>query len=202
MTSFTFSAEQVRSAPPEVRRWIEREIAASLAAMSKSEHDPSQVHAASLAACMPEEAMQLFELIKGNFPWPRSSSSWRARRQTVMARRRSTRSASPISCVTRGSATAIGSSIALPLSIRRFSRSATIPKRHYSDLINTVMCSFTTPPTTAFARSGNSSSPRVHRSQADQSRERGPCRQGSHRLIWGPARISRSTRRVPPPLNF
>jgi hypothetical protein len=26
MTSFTFSIEQVRSAPPEVRRWIEREL--------------------------------------------------------------------------------------------------------------------------------------------------------------------------------
>jgi len=50
-----------------VRRWIEREIAASLAAISKSEHDASQVHAASLAACMPEEALQLFELIKSNF---------------------------------------------------------------------------------------------------------------------------------------
>jgi hypothetical protein len=67
MTSFTFSIEQLRSAPPEVRRWIEREIGTSLAAISKSEHDASQVHAASLAACMPEEAMQLFELIKGNF---------------------------------------------------------------------------------------------------------------------------------------
>jgi len=67
MTSFTFTTEQVRAAPPEVKRWIEREIAASLAVMSKSEHDPSQVHAASLAACMPEEAMQLFDLIKVNF---------------------------------------------------------------------------------------------------------------------------------------
>jgi hypothetical protein len=67
MTSFTFSVEQVRSAPPEVRRWIEREIAASLAALGKSEHDPSQVHAAALAACLPEEAAQVFELIKGNF---------------------------------------------------------------------------------------------------------------------------------------
>ena len=67
MTSFTFTTEQVRSAPPEVKRWIEREIAASLAVMSKSEHDPSQVHAASLAACMPEEAMQLFDLIKVDF---------------------------------------------------------------------------------------------------------------------------------------
>ena len=67
MTSFTFSIEQVRSAPPEVRRWIEREIAAALAALSKAEHDPSQVHAAAVAACMPEEVVQLFELIKGNF---------------------------------------------------------------------------------------------------------------------------------------
>jgi hypothetical protein len=67
MTSFTFSVEQVRSAPPEVRRWYEREITATLAALSKSEHDASQVHAAALAACMPEEAAQIFELIKGNF---------------------------------------------------------------------------------------------------------------------------------------
>jgi hypothetical protein len=67
MTNFTFSVEQVRSAPPEVRRWIEREIAASVAAMSKAEHDASQVHAAALAACLPEEAAQIFELIRGNF---------------------------------------------------------------------------------------------------------------------------------------
>jgi hypothetical protein len=67
MTSFTFTPEQVRSAPPEVRRWIEHEIAATLAALSKSEHDPSQVHAAALAACMPHEAAEVFELIKGNF---------------------------------------------------------------------------------------------------------------------------------------
>jgi hypothetical protein len=32
MTNFTFSIEQVRSAPPEVRRWIEHEIRAALAA--------------------------------------------------------------------------------------------------------------------------------------------------------------------------
>ena len=67
MTSFTFSIEQVRSAPPEVRRWIEHEITAAFAALNRSEHDPSQVHAAALAACMPQEAAQLFEMIKGNF---------------------------------------------------------------------------------------------------------------------------------------
>jgi len=67
MTSFTFTPEQVRSAPLEVRRWIEHEIATTLAALSKSEHDPSQIHAAALAACMPQEAAEVFELIKGNF---------------------------------------------------------------------------------------------------------------------------------------
>jgi hypothetical protein len=66
MTSFTFSIEQVRSAPPEVRRWIEHEIMAALAGLNKSEHDPSQIHAAALAACMLQEAAQLFEMIKGN----------------------------------------------------------------------------------------------------------------------------------------
>jgi hypothetical protein len=67
MTSFTFSIEQVRSAPPEVRRWIEHEITAAFAALNRSEHDPSQVHAAALAACIPQEAAQVFEMIKGNF---------------------------------------------------------------------------------------------------------------------------------------
>jgi len=54
---FYLSVEQMKSAPPEVRRWIEREITTSLTALGKPEHDPSQVHAAALAACMPEEAM-------------------------------------------------------------------------------------------------------------------------------------------------
>jgi hypothetical protein len=67
MTSFTFSIEQVRSAPPEVRRWIEHEITAAFGALNRSEHDPSQVRAAALAACMPQEATQAFEMIKGNF---------------------------------------------------------------------------------------------------------------------------------------
>jgi len=67
MIGFSFSVEQARSAPPEVRHWIEREITAAVAALSKFEHDPAQVHAPSLAACLPEEAAQVFELIKGNF---------------------------------------------------------------------------------------------------------------------------------------
>ena len=67
MTSFTFSVEQVRSAPPEVRRWLEHEIAAAVAGLGRPEHDPAQVRAAGLAACTPDEAVQIFELIKDNF---------------------------------------------------------------------------------------------------------------------------------------
>jgi hypothetical protein len=40
----------VKSAPPEVRRWIEREAAAALAALHRFESDPSHPHAAALAA--------------------------------------------------------------------------------------------------------------------------------------------------------
>jgi hypothetical protein len=199
MPSFTFSVEQVRSAPPEVRRWIEREIAASLAAMNKSEHDASRVNAASLAACMPEEAMQLFELIKGNFLL--AQVFFELARETPNSHGAAPLCPISIADILRHTRLRDGDRLVdcLPLSIGRFSRSATIPKRRYSDSINMVMSSFTKPPMTAFARSGNSCSPSTLRSQADRSRERDQCRRDFHRLIWGRARISRSTRRAPPP---
>ena len=67
MASFTFSLEQLRSAPPEVRRWIENEIVAALGSLTRSEHGPSEPHSAELAACTPEEALRVSKLIKGNF---------------------------------------------------------------------------------------------------------------------------------------
>jgi hypothetical protein len=67
MMSFTFSLDQVKFAPPEVRRWIEREAAAALAALSRSEPDASHTHAGALAAFTPEEAAEVYEQIKGNF---------------------------------------------------------------------------------------------------------------------------------------
>src|ERR1700746_1673852 len=67
MISFTFSLDQVKSAPPEVRRWIEREAAAALAALSRPEPDPSHPHAAALATCTLQEAAEVYELIKSNF---------------------------------------------------------------------------------------------------------------------------------------
>ncbi|MGA8757738.1 MAG: hypothetical protein WB611_15645 [Stellaceae bacterium] len=53
MTSFTFSLEQLRSAPPEVRRWIETEIAAAVSGMTGLEHCPSEPHSAELATAPP-----------------------------------------------------------------------------------------------------------------------------------------------------
>ncbi len=67
MTSFTFSAEQVRSAPPEVRRWMENEIARALGSQLHSEHDPSKMQAGALAAATVDEVAQIFNLISGNF---------------------------------------------------------------------------------------------------------------------------------------
>ena len=67
MIGFTLTLDQVKSAPPEVRRWVEREAAAALAALSPPEPDPSHPHAAALAACNLEEAAEVYELIKGNF---------------------------------------------------------------------------------------------------------------------------------------
>jgi hypothetical protein len=67
MTSFTFSVEQLRSAPLEVRRWVENEIGAALNGLGRAEHEHAEPHRAELAACTPEEALKIFELIQGNF---------------------------------------------------------------------------------------------------------------------------------------
>jgi hypothetical protein len=67
MTSFTFSAEQVKSAPPEVRRWMENEIAKALGLQARFEHDPSKTQASALAACSIDEVGKIFILISGNF---------------------------------------------------------------------------------------------------------------------------------------
>jgi hypothetical protein len=67
MTSFTFSLEQLKAAPPEVRRWIEHEIGAALDVLGRLDQGSSHAHDASLAACTTEEALQMFEAIKDNF---------------------------------------------------------------------------------------------------------------------------------------
>jgi hypothetical protein len=65
MISFTLTVEQIRSAPPEVRRWIEQEIAVAFRALAVAA--PVPVQSPELAACTPEEALRVFELIRHDF---------------------------------------------------------------------------------------------------------------------------------------
>ena len=65
MISFAFTADQIRSAPLEVRRWVEAEIVSALHAAASPRPEPA--HSPELAACTPEEALALFELIRNDF---------------------------------------------------------------------------------------------------------------------------------------
>jgi hypothetical protein len=67
MTSFTFTPEQVRSAPPEVRQWMAQEIARALAFAQRPAHDPTQAQRTALGACSVDEALQILDRIRGNF---------------------------------------------------------------------------------------------------------------------------------------
>lgn len=66
MIGITLSLEQIRAAPPEVRRWIEKELASSLGLLAQVERQ-SHPARSELAACSREEALGLFELIKGDY---------------------------------------------------------------------------------------------------------------------------------------
>lgn len=64
MTAFTFSVEQLRAAPPEVRRWFAGEIARTLGTVEAG-HPAALRHAEqmTLATCTAAEALRVFELI-------------------------------------------------------------------------------------------------------------------------------------------
>lgn len=65
MTGFTFSADQVRAAPPEVRRWIENEVIRAL--RGPLGEDAPKPHANQLEACSFEDMARIFDLISSNF---------------------------------------------------------------------------------------------------------------------------------------
>jgi len=67
MVGFTFSAEQVAAAPPEVRRWLESEINKALGGSANAVSAPSsKVEESGLAICLVDEMTELFRLISGN----------------------------------------------------------------------------------------------------------------------------------------
>ena len=67
MISFTLSIEQLQSAPPEVRQWIVNEIATGLMKLDHPRPQPVPAHEPELAACDPDEAVQMFELIRDDY---------------------------------------------------------------------------------------------------------------------------------------
>jgi hypothetical protein len=67
MISFAFTAEQIKSAPPEVRQWIEAEIHRALTTLTRPALGGEQPQPHTLAECSPAEAAEILNAINGNF---------------------------------------------------------------------------------------------------------------------------------------
>lgn len=65
MIGITLTSEQIRTAPPEVRRWIEREVMASFGQPSQPAGEPRGEH---LAVCSPAQAEAVLAQIQGVLP--------------------------------------------------------------------------------------------------------------------------------------
>ena len=67
MVGITSSSEQIRNAPAEVRRWIEREVLTSLGQHTAPDNG-SKAHSEHLAACSEEEITAILAQIEGVLP--------------------------------------------------------------------------------------------------------------------------------------
>jgi hypothetical protein len=67
MIGLTLSPEQVRAAPPEVRRWLEHEIS-MMFGLAAADHPAAKDVASRLVGCNPEEAAAMLELVQGILP--------------------------------------------------------------------------------------------------------------------------------------
>jgi hypothetical protein len=67
MIGITLSSEQIRSAPADVRRWIEREVLSSMNQQAVPEN-ASKPHREHLAACSEEEITAILSQIQGVLP--------------------------------------------------------------------------------------------------------------------------------------
>jgi hypothetical protein len=63
MVGITLSPEQIRAAPPEVRHWLEHQIAALLGLRTPPIESPEH-----LVACTPQEAMAVYQAIRAMPP--------------------------------------------------------------------------------------------------------------------------------------
>ena len=64
MVRITVSAEQIRNAPPEVRRWLQQQLIASLGL----EEPAAEARSPHLVACSVDEAAQVLSLLQGVLP--------------------------------------------------------------------------------------------------------------------------------------
>src|SRR6185436_20850961 len=67
MVGITLSAEQIRSAPPEVRRWLEQQLALTLG-LNAPQPPQAQASRPHLVALSVEQTLQVFSLIQGMLP--------------------------------------------------------------------------------------------------------------------------------------
>jgi hypothetical protein len=67
MIGITLSSEQIRSAPAEVRRWIEREVMTSLG-LQQLTTDDNKPHGEHLVACSEAEVAAILSQIQGVLP--------------------------------------------------------------------------------------------------------------------------------------
>lgn len=67
MVGITLSSEQIRTAPPDVRRWIEREVMTSLGQQPLSADDAER-HREHLAACSEDDVAAILSQIQGVLP--------------------------------------------------------------------------------------------------------------------------------------
>jgi len=67
MTGITLSIEQIRAAPPEVRRWIEHQVIAALG-MAAASPAPQPSSVSHLVACSPEEIAAVLARIQDHLP--------------------------------------------------------------------------------------------------------------------------------------
>lgn len=66
MIGITLSADQVRAAPPEVRRWLEHEVAAAFGLAG--DHPAPDDAATKLIGCNPDEASAMLKLVQSRLP--------------------------------------------------------------------------------------------------------------------------------------
>lgn len=68
MIGITLTTDQIKNAPPEVKRWIEHQVMSSLGLAADAPVVPKPVQAAHLVACSADEAAKVLAQVEGVLP--------------------------------------------------------------------------------------------------------------------------------------